>query len=115
MTLDSLALPGPRRSAAIAAAAGAIHMGTGLCRDRSHTAAATALEAFLTAASQPAAPAGTGRPVIHIARCAEHGLHGERVTCFECGHAAEQVPMILAPGSGYRFVLTPGGAWTVSR
>jgi hypothetical protein len=32
--------------------------------------------------------------VILAARCPEHGLHGERTTCFECGGPVEQVPMV---------------------
>lgn len=31
-----------------------------------------------------------------IARCPQHGLHGEREVCFECGGPVEQVPMIPA-------------------
>lgn len=34
--------------------------------------------------------------VVHIALCAEHGLHGERDECFVCGGPVEQVPMIYA-------------------
>lgn len=30
-----------------------------------------------------------------IARCPEHGLHGQREACFECGGPVEQVPMVL--------------------
>lgn len=29
-----------------------------------------------------------------IARCPEHGLHGERDECFECGGAVDQVEMV---------------------
>lgn len=29
-----------------------------------------------------------------IARCPEHGLHGERTECFECGGPVEQVAMV---------------------
>ena len=32
-------------------------------------------------------------PVL-IARCPEHGLHGERQECFVCGGPVEQVPMV---------------------
>lgn len=32
--------------------------------------------------------------VVHIARCAEHGLHGCRTECFVCGADVEQVPMV---------------------
>ena len=31
-----------------------------------------------------------------IARCPQHGLHGEREECFVCGGAVEQVRMIAA-------------------
>lgn len=31
-----------------------------------------------------------------IARCPEHGLHGERTDCFACGGPVEQVPMVPA-------------------
>jgi hypothetical protein len=34
--------------------------------------------------------------VVNIARCPEHGLHGERQECFVCGGEVEQVPMIHA-------------------
>lgn len=39
--------------------------------------------------------------VVHIARCPEHGLHGQRTECFVCGGPVEQVPMVPAP-------MTPG-------
>jgi len=29
---------------------------------------------------------------VHIARCTEHGLHGERTECFVCAGPVEQVP-----------------------
>jgi NTP pyrophosphatase (non-canonical NTP hydrolase) len=32
--------------------------------------------------------------VVRIARCPEHGLHGERAECFVCGQPVEQVPMV---------------------
>jgi hypothetical protein len=32
--------------------------------------------------------------VIYIARCPEHGLHGERDECFVCGGEVEQVPFV---------------------
>lgn len=35
--------------------------------------------------------------VTYIARCPEHGLHGCRDTCFECGRPVERVPMVPAP------------------
>ena len=31
-----------------------------------------------------------------IACCPEHGLHGQRDRCFECGRPVEQVPMVPA-------------------
>lgn len=31
-----------------------------------------------------------------IARCDEHGLHGERTECFVCGGPVTQVPMVSA-------------------
>lgn len=31
--------------------------------------------------------------IVNIARCAEHGLHGERTECFVCAGPVEQVPM----------------------
>jgi hypothetical protein len=30
---------------------------------------------------------------VHIAYCPEHGLHGARDVCFECGKPVEQIPM----------------------
>lgn len=33
---------------------------------------------------------------VRIARCPEHGLHGERTECFVCGRPVEQVPMVPA-------------------
>jgi hypothetical protein len=33
---------------------------------------------------------------VKIARCPEHGLHGERDTCFVCGGPVEQVDVIPA-------------------
>lgn len=41
-----------------------------------------------------------GHEIVLIARCPEHGLHGERDTCYVCGGAVQQVPMILACGTG---------------
>lgn len=32
--------------------------------------------------------------VVNIARCPDHGLHGERDTCFICDGPVEQVPMV---------------------
>lgn len=29
-----------------------------------------------------------------VARCPEHGLHGQRDTCFDCGGPVEQIPMV---------------------
>lgn len=34
--------------------------------------------------------------VVKIARCPEHGLHGCRETCFECGGPVEQVDLVDA-------------------
>lgn len=34
--------------------------------------------------------------VVTIARCPEHGLHGERTECFVCGGPVEQVRMVPA-------------------
>lgn len=31
---------------------------------------------------------------VNIARCPEHGLHGARDECFECGKPVEQIPMV---------------------
>ncbi len=36
----------------------------------------------------------SGRVVVTIARCPEHGLHGERTECFVCGGEVEQVRMV---------------------
>lgn len=44
--------------------------------------------------------------VVNIARCPEHGLHGERAECFVCGGPVDQVPMVHAGG-----VLQPKGGW----
>jgi hypothetical protein len=41
-------------------------------------------------------PRSTVGQTIHIARCPEHGLHGERKECFVCGGAVEQVAMVPA-------------------
>ena len=32
--------------------------------------------------------------VVYFAWCAEHGLHGCRTRCYECGVEVEQVPMV---------------------
>lgn len=34
--------------------------------------------------------------VAPVAFCGEHGLHGGRSDCFECGHPAEKVTMVEA-------------------
>lgn len=44
-------------------------------------------------AGEPAVP-GEAREVVHIARCSEHGLHGERTECFVCRGPVEQVAMV---------------------
>ena len=36
-------------------------------------------------------------PVVEIARCPVHGLHGARTECHVCGGAVEQVRMVPAP------------------
>ena len=42
---------------------------------------------------------------VYIARCAEHGLHGDRTRCFICGAPVEQVPMIpVEDGSGIALI-----------
>lgn len=35
-------------------------------------------------------------PVVNIAHCPEHGLHGSRERCFVCDQPVEQVPMVPA-------------------
>lgn len=40
-----------------------------------------------------------GAPVL-VARCPEHGLHGERTECYECGGPVEQIAMVPARGVG---------------
>jgi hypothetical protein len=35
-----------------------------------------------------------GHDVVFVAHCPEHGLHGERDTCFVCGGSVQHVPMI---------------------
>ena len=35
--------------------------------------------------------------LVYIARCPEHGLHGERTECFVCGGPVERVAMTPAP------------------
>lgn len=34
--------------------------------------------------------------IVNIARCPEHGLHGERTECFVCGGPVEQEAMVPA-------------------
>lgn len=36
--------------------------------------------------------------LVSIARCREHGLHGERTECFICGGPVEQVAMVPVAG-----------------
>lgn len=43
-----------------------------------------------------AAPSVFDVSTVLIARCPEHGLHGERAECFVCGGPVEQVPMLPA-------------------
>jgi hypothetical protein len=49
------------------------------------------MEAAIRAADRERAK---GAKVVYVARCSEHGLHGCRDTCFECGEPVEQVPMV---------------------
>jgi hypothetical protein len=52
-----------------------------------------------------AASEQTQARVTYIARCPEHGLHGERDECFVCGGEVEQVPFVpLDPPSGQAVV-----------
>jgi hypothetical protein len=44
----------------------------------------------------PWSPSVSGVSIVNIARCAEHGLHGERSECFICGGPVEQVSMMTA-------------------
>jgi hypothetical protein len=37
---------------------------------------------------------GASNDVVYIARCPDHGLHGERDECFICGGPVEKVPMV---------------------
>lgn len=39
--------------------------------------------------------AGLDGKIATVARCKDHGLHGQRETCFDCGEVAEQVPVVL--------------------
>jgi hypothetical protein len=47
---------------------------------------------------EPVGEDGAGKErwngVANIAWCPEHGLHGARDTCFECGRPVEQIPML---------------------
>jgi hypothetical protein len=42
----------------------------------------------------PDRPSDEKPEVVHVARCPEHGLHGERSECFVCGGEVEQVPLV---------------------
>lgn len=39
---------------------------------------------------------------LYVARCAIHGLHGERTECYVCGGPVEQVPMVELEGPAAR-------------
>jgi hypothetical protein len=39
-------------------------------------------------------PARSSGQVVNIARCPEHGIHGERTECFVCEMPVEQVAMV---------------------
>lgn len=60
------------------------------------------------------------RAVAYIARCPEHGLHGERTECFVCNGPVEQVPMIELSQDpegqeyAYRIRDSHGNLWPVS-
>jgi hypothetical protein len=42
------------------------------------------------------APSVCGVSIVTIARCPDHGLHGQRTECYACGGPVEQVEMIPA-------------------
>lgn len=54
-------------------------------------------ESELARAAVNAADQARQRQAVNIARCPEHGLHGERTECFVCGGPVEQVPMYPLP------------------
>lgn len=33
-------------------------------------------------------------PTIYVAHCPEHGLHGQRTSCFECSGRVDRVPLV---------------------
>lgn len=41
-----------------------------------------------------AGPTRDPSPLFMVARCPEHGLHGERTDCYVCEGPVEQVPML---------------------
>lgn len=41
-----------------------------------------------------------------ITYCPEHGLHGERSTCFVCDGPVEQIPMAEVPFKGRGYVIS---------
>jgi hypothetical protein len=51
----------------------------------------------------------SAREAVYIARCPEHGLHGERSECFVCGGPVERVlmapvsPAVEEPGEALRY------------
>lgn len=52
--------------------------------------------------------------VVTIARCPEHGLHGERDACFVCGGPVEQVPMVPVTAREWVMLVCPECGATVS-
>lgn len=51
--------------------------------------------------------------VVKIARCPEHGLHGERQECFVCGAQCEQIEMVPLEQVLGGDIAGPGGAHDV--
>lgn len=49
--------------------------------------------------------------IVQIARCPDHGLHGSRETCFECGGPVEQIAMVPVNAGGCPFCF--GNGWVL--
>lgn len=49
---------------------------------------------------------------VNIARCSEHGLHGERAKCFVCGGPVEQVPMVPCDAPAVERVAREMASWS---
>ena len=74
--------------------AGSPGTGQGISADSAEAHLPSATPPGAASTSDQGAERARWEGVANIAWCPEHGLHGARDTCFECGKPVEQIPML---------------------